>query len=433
MNILVHACYINPNKGSEFSVSWNYVLQMSQNHHLYVLVGSTTEDLGDYSALKNVSIPNVDFIFPDTGRAFKITNWFYHVVLHYAGAWTRYIAYSFWNRHIYRSLKSNTDLLKKIDLIHFLSPVGWHEIGYLYKLGKPCIWGPVGGFTNCRKDFYSHYVKTKGRKIALKNFSNAFSALTSRHVRQAMKSYDLVIANTTDTLRFIEKHYKTKQLVYFPENSMRICESEIKPESMVGEKYAALLNGGRIECIWCGSLFDGKMPGMLLDIAGQLRNKNLIHINIVGGGYLEAYLRSRIESEGLSDVVSLCGQLPRDEVRSHFASAHLHLLTSSYEANTTVMFEAMEECVPSFVFDHFGMADLVKDGKTGRKIPVSDCETMCRSFATALDEICEKPELMGEWAKNLREESKQYTAEKRADFFEKCYAMAMKDRGEKRI
>ena len=22
MNILVHACYINPNKGSEFSVSW---------------------------------------------------------------------------------------------------------------------------------------------------------------------------------------------------------------------------------------------------------------------------------------------------------------------------------------------------------------------------------------------------------------------------
>lgn len=250
MNILVHAFNISPNRGSEFSVLWNYVLEMSKFHHLYVLVGSTTEDLGDYSALQNVSIPNVDFIFSDTGRAFKILNLMYHSILHFAGAWTRYIAYYFWNKKIYHTLKNDNELLSKIDVIHFLSPVGWHEIGYLYKLGKPCFWGPIGGFTNCRPEFYKHYMNG-GSKIALKNISNSFSAFTSHYLKQAMKSYDLVIVNTTDTEQFIRKHYKTRELVYFPENSMRITEKYIKTELAVSKKYGNL-SGKKIECIWCG-------------------------------------------------------------------------------------------------------------------------------------------------------------------------------------
>ena len=427
MNVLVHACYINPNKGSEFSVSWNYVLEMSKNNHLYVLVGSTTEDLGDYSALQNVSIPNVDFIFPDTGQAFKIVNRMYHSFLHFAGAWTRYIAYYFWNKHIYRTLERDKSLLSKIDIIHFLSPVGWHEIGYLYKLGKPCIWGPVGGFTNCRSEFYKHYTNG-GRKIVLKNLSNSFSALTSQHLKKAMKSYDLVIANTSDTLRFIQKHYKTQNLEYFPENSMRITDNEIKNEAYIEKKYDNLPEN-KIECIWCGSLFDGKMPLMLLDIVSQVKDKNKIHINMVGGGYLEERIRLEIERRNLSENITICGQLPREQVRVYFEKAHLHILTSAYEANTTVMFEAMEECVPSIVFDHFGMADLVKDSVTGRKIPVADYETMCRLFAKALDEVCEKPDLLKSWAFALHGDSKSYTAEKRVEFFEKCYQTTVKTHG----
>ena len=284
MNILVHAFQIHPTRGSENSVSWNYVMQMSELHHLYVIVGITDGNkCGNFSGLDGISIPNVDFIKIPTTKRYDFAYWIFSKILSRISDGFRYLHFFFWNKDIYKCLKHNPDLLKKIDLIHFLSPVGWHEIGYLYKLGKPCIWGPVGGFTNCRKDFYSHYVMTKGRKIALKNFSNAFSALTSRHVRQAMKSYDLVIANTTDTLRFIEKHYKTKQLMYFPENSMRITEDEIKSEGALSEKYGAL-RGKKIKCVWCGSLDERKMPLMLLDIVSQMKHKNKLYINIVGGG-----------------------------------------------------------------------------------------------------------------------------------------------------
>lgn len=140
---------------------------------------------------------------------------------------------------------------------------------------------------------------------------------------------------------------------------------------------------------------------------------------------MHSELNQYIQTNSLEVVVSLCGQLPRVQVQEYFSHAHLHLLTSAYEANTTVMFEAMEECIPSVVFDHFGMADLVQDGVTGRKISVSSYDVMCRTWAELLDEITENPILLKEWAENLHETSRRYTSEKRVEFFENCYKIAV--------
>ena len=152
---------------------------------------------------------------------------------------------------------------------------------------------------------------------------------------------------------------------------------------------------------------------------------------MVGGGYMKDYICNRVDIEKLSNVITLCGNLPRQEVRNYFCKSHLHLLTSSYEANTTVMFEAMEECVPSIVFDHFGMADLVKDDITGKKITISNYDKMCNDFAAILDELTENPVKLKSWAMNLREDSKQYSADKRVSFFETCYEFAIKNHYDK--
>lgn len=422
MNVLVHAFQIHPEKGSENSVSWNYVVQMSKVHHLYVIVGITEGDkCGNFGGLEGVSLPNVDFIQIPISPCYELAYKIYDKTFRFLGDGFRYFHFYFWNKDVYKWCKKNTALLSKIDVIHFLSPIGWHEIGYLYELGKPCIWGPVGGFTNCRQEFYRHYTTGK-KRIVFKNLSNSFSALFSNHVRIAMKKYNLVIANTIDSRNFIEKHYKTRALAYFPENSMRIIESDIRSEDSIRKKYS-FGKDEKINCIWCGSLIDRKMPMMLIDIVKRMIHKNKLKVYIVGGGGLQ--LSNSIEREELCDVIVLCGSLPREDVKSYFEKSHLHILTSSYEANTTVMFEAMEECVPSIVFDHFGMTDLVKDGITGRKIPVADYEMMCRTFADILDGLCRNPNQLEVLALNLREDSKKYTVDKRIDFFNKCYKFVL--------
>lgn len=51
MNILVHTWWLSKNLGSEFSVSYNFVKEMSKLHHLYVLVESNSYKWNDLSEI----------------------------------------------------------------------------------------------------------------------------------------------------------------------------------------------------------------------------------------------------------------------------------------------------------------------------------------------------------------------------------------------
>ena len=78
MNILVHAYQTAPNMGSEFSVAWNYIMQMSKKHNLYVLVGQTSYFMNDFSNLDKIEVPNVRFIKVESGDFIsRLLNLFY--------------------------------------------------------------------------------------------------------------------------------------------------------------------------------------------------------------------------------------------------------------------------------------------------------------------------------------------------------------------
>lgn len=66
MKILVITYPCSPYRGSEFSVSWNYVTHMSKDNELYVIYGTSGNGFGNVSELKNWlsknELQNVHFI-----------------------------------------------------------------------------------------------------------------------------------------------------------------------------------------------------------------------------------------------------------------------------------------------------------------------------------------------------------------------------------
>ena len=64
--ILVMAYAISPNKGSEFSVAWNYVKNMSEENDLTVLYGMSDNHMGEMATMelyiKENPISQVKFI-----------------------------------------------------------------------------------------------------------------------------------------------------------------------------------------------------------------------------------------------------------------------------------------------------------------------------------------------------------------------------------
>ena len=74
--------------------------------------------------------------------------------------------------------------------------------------------------------------------------------------------------------------------------------------------------------------------------------------------------------------------------------------------------------------DLFGMADIVHDGVTGAKVPVTTYAETAQKFAGRLDFLIEHPDELKRLALNWRQDSFGYTKDKRAEFYNRLYRQA---------
>lgn len=393
---------------------------MARYHHLYVIVESCSYQFGDYTEFSEYTIENCEFIFVKPNIVTRVLGLIHKYGKSVIAAWSSYLAFNSWERQIYRYIK-NASFLNKIDLIHYVAPVGYQEPGYLYKLNRPYIWGPVSGFENVNSMLLDEYLDNRFI-IRIKNIINTFKFRTGKRLRNVMNNSDVVIAATNSNRLIIEKYFQPKKLLYFTENLMRISENEIITSKFIEKKYGDI---DKLSIIWCGSLVPRKMPNLLIDSIRKCQYQEKIEVVIVGGGYLYNTIDDMISGYKIN-CIKLVGSIERQYVEDYFKRIHLHILTSAYEANTTVMFEAMEYCVPSIALNHCGMADLIIHKENGIKINLTDYETICTEVANEIDIFVQHPELLINYAKNLREHSRKYVKERRAEFYNNLYQMVTK-------
>lgn len=92
--------------------------------------------------------------------------------------------------------------MERIDLIHFASPVGYREPGWLWKLGKPYVWGPLGGMKTIPRCFLKAYPFPDRIKGAMKNAVNRLQFYCSRRVVHAMKQSDVLVASPKNSAQW---------------------------------------------------------------------------------------------------------------------------------------------------------------------------------------------------------------------------------------
>ena len=171
MNILILAYLLSPSKGSEYSVAWNYVTHMSKKNNLTVLYGASGNQMGDCDEMedyiKQNPIPNVCLIPIYPNKLANILNWpNRHHVLEY----TFYYAYRVWHLQVYK-VASELMETKHFDLIHYVGMIGYREPGYLWKLGLPYVWGPVGGTNNAPQQLMERMPLIGRMKLTFRSLS----------------------------------------------------------------------------------------------------------------------------------------------------------------------------------------------------------------------------------------------------------------------
>lgn len=414
MKIVLITYPTSPFRGSEFSVSWNYIINMSKFHELYVLYGTSGNGFGNVSELKNWlkynKLNNVHFIDIHVPNNLISSIFAFCRKVNYT--YGSYIQYKYYYKQVY---KKTQEIIKKenIDVIHYLNPIGFKEPGKCWKISNiPYIWGPIKAVENIPFALYKA-LSFKGKINALiKLILHNIVFLTFPNIRKAFKRADFIFAAVPKTVVLLKKVYNINS-IYLPENGINKMERD-NPIQYIPQKE-------RLNIIWIGRLDEFKALIILIDALKKVNNKKW-HLHVVGDGYLKDKLKN--SSKSISSNITWHGTIPRIEVLRLLSSMHLHVITSLSEATSTVLLEAMSYAVPTITLDHCGMAGVVCE-KCGIKIPIKSYKQVVNDIAIKIDYIIENPNYINILSRGVIECSKKYMWEKRIEIFNDIYNKAV--------
>jgi len=382
--ILISAYAISPVKGSEYGAAWNTVVNLAKEHELWVLYGMSDDHMGDTQTLKayikETPLPSVTFIevkAPPIARAINLLN--------KAGlGWFFYFAYYLWQKEALLMAKILLDYVD-IDVVHQLGPIGFREPGFLGKLNKPLVWGPIGGMNIVSPVLFKNKPLLTRLKFSTKNLINKIQLNYSGRIANAFHRADVLIAATNKTQRAI--------LEKFDRESYLLSEQGVIGEiDLAEEKFNTVHHC--VELVWSGAHIERKNLQLCLDALALVKQDNWV-LHILGEGPLTEKLK--IQSKGLSGLIIWHGHLPRVDAMRIMRLAHLHIITSIAEDNPAVIFEAMSAGVPTLTLNHCGMGDVLCD-KCAVKIDISTHSQMAQAIAGELTELLINPERLADMA-----------------------------------
>lgn len=414
--ILLLAYSISPARGSEYSVGWNYVKEMSRRHKLIVLYGLAGDHMGDIEEIAEAEdalrLPNVEFI-P------VLPNYFTNLLnkLNRAGVliYTFYFSYRLWHRQAYK-LATGIVESRHIDLIHYLCPIGYREPGYLWKLNRPYIWGPIGGVKNRPTGLFFQKSAIEGTKSLARNLINSLQFRLSRRVRAALQRADVVLSSTSETRQLLlDIHHRVTPVL--PENA-------ITTSQVLGRRRTVQVSPGEtVNILWVGRIDENKSLDLLLAALAQLKS-TCWHLYVVGDGPLRTKCERIAVFSNLGDKISWIGRIPRTHVAHYYEKSHLHVITSMSEANPTVIWEAMGFGVPTLSLDHCGMHDTLCD-QCGIRVPISRLGEMGARLARELDDLISNPGRIEMLSHGVAKCAEVHSWTQRARVWSEYYELAM--------
>lgn len=387
---------ISPYRGSEASVSWNYVWNMRHTNKLIVIYGKGKDEIERFIA-ENGLIEKVEFINIPVetvnGKGIMMD--------------IKYnLAYRRWHLKTYEMVNKMVDE-GRVDLIHYLNPIGFKEPVFLWKITKvPYVWGPIQGVENRPFELY-HALSMKGKCNALvrRIVHNGLFIFMPR-LKKALKRVDVVFAATPNTVKNLKRWYH-KDSIYLPENGI------MKMERTTPVMY----DGGVLRLIWIGGICERKALVILLDALAKIEGHNW-HLDVLGDGNQREKLQK--EFAHLNNHITWHGMLDRASVQEVLLQSHLHVISSLGEGNPTILWEAFGKAIPTLTLDHCGMAGVVCE-KCGIKIPIHSYNQVVEDIADRINGVLHNPKTIEQLSVGTIECAKKFMWSNRIALYNKIY------------
>ena len=364
--LVLGAFVCHPSRGSEPGVGWNRALESSRFGEVHVL----THDEGNRGAVERA--------VRDRG----LTGLHFHFVEHSPlGAAlmgrgpTYYAGYRRWQRRAYLKARELHER-EPFDLAHQVNMCGYREPGELWRLGIPFVWGPVGGTQNTPAAFLAYGGAGMAVREGVRTVLNGVQLRTSRRVRRAARSADVVLAANSTGRRDLEGAFGV--------GVRQLLETGVRG---VGEpKRWADRAPGPFRLLWAGEVVQRKGIRVALEAVRRARAFGLeVELVVVGDG------PARAEAQA-AEGVECRGLVPRHELLGLYRHADALAFTSLRDTSGNVMLEALAAGLPVVYLDHQGAADM-GSAECGVPVAVTTPEEAVAGVARGVRALATDPAL----------------------------------------
>lgn len=385
MNILLSAYSVNPYKGSENAVGWNWTTTLSKHFPDSTIYLVTKEFNAEDTrrGIEEFGLNNVKLIITDVPKAL---NWFRekHSIFHHG-------YYILWQKYAYRWAKKSKI---KFDIIHHVSMGNYRITGDMYKFKDAyTIFGPVGGGQTTAKSLRCYYEK-QGLYESFRNAINHIFAILPSYKRQ-LREFDKVYAVNDETKTAMEKASGRK--------CDKLCDIAI-PDNLKNLSISHKQHD-TVEIIYLGRLIELKGLMLLVDVTKRLTEitDSSFHISLYGDdkncGYKNK-LQNKIDDYGLNDYMTINEPVEYTEISELYANADIFAHPTFRDSSGAVFVEAMAHKLPIVALNQSIRRDL-NENKCGLFANVDQSkEEIINGFASALKALTEDYNLRIELGNN---------------------------------
>lgn len=406
LKILLGCYACNPNSGSEPGTGWNFVRNIAKYHDVHAIVeeGEFKENILQYAQKHPAEVRHITFYFiPRT----------HHELLRKIWPPNYYWFYRRWNRKAYE-LAVELDKKEHFDIIHQVTMTGFREPGFLWKLNKPFVWGPIGGFSQTAwcllkgtglhsklyfsmrnlHNFLQKHFGYAGKKVAPKANAILVSDLQGLHHVSTYWNRHPELMAEVGTYPLSTPYTPSRRA---PEEPFRIC--------------------------WAGQLIPLKSLEILLHAISLSRTANL-QLDVLGRGPCLQKWKALTSKLGIEDKVTFLGYREHNTIIDLMRRCHVLCHTSIKEGGTaTVILEALQSGLPVIALDHCGQAAVINES-CGYKVPIRSRRQIIKDITEQIDFLANNEDIRHSLAIGAIQRSKEFSWDAKMQQLNRIYESA---------
>lgn len=367
-SILASAYAINPYKGSEDGMGWNFTLQIARYQKLIIITRENNQEAIDKFILENPNelYKNIQFLYYDLP---------YHLRFWKKGQRGAMLYYVLWQKGIVNFIKKQNI---EYDILHNLNFHNDWTPSFLWKLDKPMVWGPIGHHPQLPKGITNNLTYKEQKKEVLKNNIKKYFWQKSSALRKTIEKSDHILCMNSTVENVL--NLTGKQHSIMPSVASEDLGYNINTKSTKGLKVISV---GRFVPL---KGFDLTIKAFA-KFYSQLQEdeKQTSELILVGDGPEKENYKKLVEHLEISQKVTFIPWINRTDLLELYKTVDVFLFPS-HEGAGMVVSEAMSFGLPVVCLDNCGPGEFIGQN-AGLKVKFTTVEDTTLKLGKALTKL----------------------------------------------